>query len=66
MAQLTVNSTLTSLKDTLSILAILECGSYDTINRYMSQFNVCAHQVSPNRSQVFSDSHVIGEGLCHD
>ncbi|XP_009893169.1 PREDICTED: uncharacterized protein LOC104295156 [Charadrius vociferus] len=46
MAQLTVNSTLTSLEDTLSILAILECGSYDTINRYMSQFNVCARQAA--------------------
>lgn len=52
MAQLTVNSTLTSLEDTLSILAILECGSYNTIDRYMSQFNACARQVSPNKFQV--------------
>jgi len=60
MAQLTVNSTLTSLEDTLSIMAILECGSYNAVDRYMSQLNACAHQVSPNGSQVFSDSHVTG------
>lgn len=46
MAQLTVNSTLNSLEDTLAILAILDCGSYSTLYRYMSQFNMYARQVS--------------------